>query len=274
VSPTLEAVRAWVGREAVDADGQHVGQVAHAYRDEATGAPAWLAIAAQDGAARVVPVPLAGAEETGRAIRLAVLGDTVRGAPRMASGAGLSPEQARIAAAHYGLPGPPPPPRAADVPPAVEPRARRPIVAKLREAYALEGEGILRLHALVATVPDPEVRHDATLHANVSQLHRTGVEERLKALERSPSALRTAAHGLRAAARSARGTLVGGGAIGALREAEAFERREAAFYAELEQLARGAGDGPTGDLAAAHRAEEEAMAATLAATLRRLDRPA
>jgi ferritin-like metal-binding protein YciE len=58
-----------------------------------------------------------------------------------------------------------------------------------------------------------------------------------------------------------------------LRDALEFERRECAAYRDLIQTARDAGDGSTAELAEKIRADEEAMAETIAAALRRMGEP-
>lgn len=270
---TLEAVRSWVGRDAIDADGHLAGVVGHPYRDAQTGGVTWLAIVLGGDEGHVVPVPLEGCEPTGTAIRLPVLGDTLRAAPRFGATEPLSPGAEATLVGHFGRRrrdegsggGSQPPPDA-------DADRRGEIVSRLREAHALEGEGILRLEALQATLEDPEVGHDASLHAETTKLHRTGVEERLKLLEKTPSHLRDMRHGARAMAAGVKGR-VSRDPVMLLRDAIAFEEREAAFYAELEALARGAGDTATADLAAAHRADEEAMAVTLTGSIARMDSP-
>jgi ferritin-like metal-binding protein YciE len=268
IAYTAETVRSWHGRAAVDADGHELGAVV------ADVWPDWLAIERSGGTGEIVLAPLAGAEPTGQAIRLAVLGDTVLQAPPVADPAAPDQAERTRLAAHYARPVAPAPASPAAPPPGrVDGTRRRSIVARLRAADALEGEGLRRLHALPAAVGDPEVQHDATLHAGVTELHRTGIERRLAALEAGPSKARDALRAIRATLAGARGrTGLSGSA--ALRDAEAFERREAAFYEELETLARAAGDTATADLAAAHRADELAAADTLAGSVPRLESPA
>lgn len=272
MSYTVEAVRGWVGRDALDADGHLVGAVGHPYRDAQTGGVTWLAIVLDGEEDHVVPVPLEGCEPTGTAIRLPVLGDTLRTAPRFGTTEPLSPGAETTLLAHFGRrrrdDGPDGPQRLPDA----EQARLGEIVSRLREAHALEGEGILRLEALRSALEDPEVGHDASLHAETTKLHRAGVEERLKLLEKTPSHLRDVRHGARAMAAGVKDRL-GGDPVEVLRDAIAFEEREAAFYAELEALARAAGDTATADLAAAHRADEEAMAVTLTGSIARIDSP-
>jgi ferritin-like metal-binding protein YciE len=265
--PTPEEVRDWVGSDVLDAEGTGLGRLIGAYLDDA-GRPQWLAVEIDE---RVAPVPAAGAEPAGRVVRVAALATDVRLAPRIGRDEPLGPGTEAQLAAHYRREQPPSPPEAT-APPQLDPEQRAAVVAKLREAYSLEGEALLRLEALIATVSDDEVGHDATLHSDETQLHRTGVEERLKALDAAPSKLRDVAHGAQAAAAGVAGGVQG--AVAAVRDAEEFERREAAFYAELEQLARAVGDSATATLAAKHRADEEAMAVKLAGSITRLDSPA
>lgn len=266
--PTVEDVRSWTGRDVVDAEGHELGRLMGAFLD-AGDRPRWLAVQAGDG--EVVPVPVEGVEPTGGAVRAAALGKTVRGAPRLALQDELTDELERRLEAHYGVGGddatPSPQPA-----PDVEAGAQEAIVERLREAYALESEALLRLQTLVSVVEDDEVQHDATLHTAQTEMHRTGVQARLAALEASSSTLHDAAHAAKA---SLAGLVekIHGNPVVAVRDAEAFERREAAFYAELEELARAAGDTATADLAAGHRADEEAMAVRFAGSIPRLDSP-
>lgn len=269
---TVEAVRGWVGRDAVDAEGHLVGVVGHPYRDAQTGGVTWLAIVLGGDEEHVVPVPLEGCEPTGTAIRLPILGDTLRAAPRFGATEPLSPGAETTLSGHFGSRRGDEGRHRAQAPPDADAEHRGEIVSRLREAYALEGEGILRLEALQTMLEDPEVSHDASLHTETTKLHRTGVEERLELLEKTPSHLRDVRHGARAMAAGVKGRLVGN-PVELLRDAIAFEEREAAFYAELEALARGAGDTATAELAAAHRADEEAMAVTLTGSIARIDSP-
>lgn len=283
---TVELVRGWIGRDALDAEGTLLGQIAEAYSDERTGRPTWLGIRLADDRARttdgtsegpssahggVAPVPIGDSEPTGTAIRVATLAATVRSAPRFAAGATLELADEDALAAHYGLTEPEVAAEP-DPPPQADPGRQGEVVALLREAFALEADGMLRLQTLISTVQDPEVSHAATLHLDQTQLHRSGVQERLKALDASPSSVEQAAHAAQAAVAGLRERLQGD-PVAAVRDAVAFERREAEVYARLEALARGAGDSDTADLAAAHRADEAAAADVLAGSIPRLDSP-
>ena len=262
----------------LDADGVRLGIVDGPVAGDEGVAPHWLGLELDGAGAEVVPVPAAGAEPTGSAVRVATLEQAVRSAPPGPLGRPLTAAEDSALAAHYAAarPGsgghPQAPVTDGSPPPTLGPAAKQQIVARLREAYALEGEGILRLEALIKTVQDPEVRHGATLHKNETRLHRTGVEERLKALDAAPSTSRDAARAARATAAGLRARLRGD-PTAAVRDAEAFERREAGFYASLEELARRLGDTATVDLAVSLRADELAQADSLAGCIPRLDSP-
>lgn len=281
---TVELVRGWIGRDALDAEGTLLGTVAEAYADQVTGRPTWLGIRLAEEAddpgraagagsqpGGVTPVPIDDAEPTGSAIRVAALAEAVRAAPRFAAGRTLEIGDEDALAAHYGL-SEPETAATPDPAPQVDPARQGEVVELLQEAFALEAEGMLRLQTLIAGVEDPEVSHDATLHLDQTQLHRSGVEERLKALDASPSALEQVAHAAQAAVAGLKEKLEGD-AVAAVRDAVEFERREADFYARLEALARAAGDTATADLASAHAADEAAAADVFAGSIPRLDSP-
>jgi ferritin-like metal-binding protein YciE len=268
---TLEELTAWRGRDALDADGTPLGTIAQVYVSATTGEPQWLALDL-DSEAEYVLVPVAGAEPTGSAIRIAQLADTIRSAPRLAKDAELTPDDEQVLRTHYGLdtrrlrpPVERPGPGAL-----ADPATRSAIVTALRNVLALERSGLRRLQKLAETVKDPEALHDVVLHRNHTTGHCEAVAARLDELEPEPWTWRDAIpFGV---IRRARDGLErpSGDETDALEYAEAFERGEAARYRDLERLARHAGDGRTAALAARHRADEEAMAVRLAGDRARL----
>jgi ferritin-like metal-binding protein YciE len=231
---TFEQVAQWIGRDALDADGRLVGRVAAVHRD-LSGAPSTLEI--DDGG--VLSVPVEGCEEAGTAIRLPIADGPAP--PRHDRANGVVSEETGFAQSSSDE-----------------------VVERLKEAYALEGEGLARLEAMAAAFEDVELQHRCTTHSEETINHRTGVEERLHALGEKPGKPISLSSPLPK----------GLGPVELLREAVEFEQREASFYDELEALARAAGDTATADLAAAHRADELAAADSFRAEIPRIDSPA
>jgi hypothetical protein len=100
---TLEQLDEWLGREALDADAETVGTVIATFVDEDNSAPRWLGVRTGEHGEDLTPVPIAGAEPTGAAIRLPYPAATIRTAPHVPPSEGLSPEQDEQLVSFYGL---------------------------------------------------------------------------------------------------------------------------------------------------------------------------
>jgi hypothetical protein len=106
-----KAFETWGGLKVLDRDGEQVGTLQCLFVDRRTGEPAWGTVktgmfghTGRAGLATVF-VPLAGVERAGRHLQLTVRRDAVRGAPRLAAGAAVSPEDERRLYRHYDCPG-------------------------------------------------------------------------------------------------------------------------------------------------------------------------
>jgi ferritin-like metal-binding protein YciE len=263
VRPTPAELQAWAGREALDADAEPIGHVIAMFAGQASGAPRWLAVQTGAHGEDVTPVPIDGAEPTGGAIRFPHPAARVRAAPHQSLTQDLTPEQDRELEAFYGLTAAAP---EQPLPPGGGPGADAAVIAALKDAHALEREAIGRLQSLVSSLDDAELQHGAARHLTETEGHEAALAGRLEQLESAPSAVRDLLAHSKPALPS--------GTPALLRDALEFEQRECAAYDELAATARRAGDGATEQLAQKIRADEEAMAETLAAALRRMGEPA
>ena len=265
---TLAELEDWRGREALDADAEPVGEVVGTLVSEQSGAPRWLALRTGAHGDELTPVPVEGAEPTGAAIRIPYAAGTIRAAPHQPAAGSLSPEQDRELCAFYGLdPEPSPAPQPAGPARGVDDR----VVAGLRDAHALEREAISRLQALIGALEDIELQHDAERHLTETRGHAAALEGRLEQLQAARSPLQDAFATAVGKGAGLAGELGTGGDPGELlRDALEFERRECAFYGELLKIARDADDDATAAIAQRIRDDEEAMAETIAASLRRM----
>lgn len=137
------------------------------------------------------------------------------------------------------------------------------VVEALRAAHALEREAVKRLEGLLSALDDAELQHVVMRHLHETEGHEAAVSARLEELDAAPRFLVD----LLATARPQRPS---GTPADMLRDAHAFERRECDTYGQLASTARAAGDGATVELAERIRADEEAMAETIASSLRRM----
>ena len=268
---TLEELDAWRGREALDAEAERVGEIVAVFVDSDTHSPRWLAVQTGAHGGDVSPVPIDDAEPTGGAIRLAHPVATIMSAPHVALAHDLTPDQDDELCALYGLePKPRPRPHPAGGGPGVDDA----VVAKLRAAHALEREAHSRLESLMKALDDEEIEHDVARHLTETEGHAAAIAGRLEQLEEAPSGLQDVLGAVTGKGAGIVGALMTGKNPGELlRDALEFERRECATYRELVQIARDAGDGSTAGIAEKIRADEEAMAETIAASLRRMGEP-
>lgn len=91
---------AWAGRDVLAPGGDRLGAVDQIFLDEATGAPEWVLVTLDDGAAFV---PLAGATVEERSIRVDQDAERVQAAPRPEAGETLSVRDEKRLYEHYGL---------------------------------------------------------------------------------------------------------------------------------------------------------------------------
>lgn len=99
-----DEIRNWVGRTAIDAEGQKIGKVADVYLDDETDQPEWLAVNTGLFGSHVSFVPLAGSEATaGDELRVRFTKDQVKGAPHAEPDGALSQDEEARLYSHYGL---------------------------------------------------------------------------------------------------------------------------------------------------------------------------
>jgi hypothetical protein len=96
----FEDFAAWAGRDVLTPTGDRLGAVDTIFLDEATGAPEWVLVSLDDGAAFV---PLAGATVEERSIRVGQDAERVQAAPRPDAGETLSVAEEKRLYEHYGL---------------------------------------------------------------------------------------------------------------------------------------------------------------------------
>jgi ferritin-like metal-binding protein YciE len=275
--PTVAEVRGWRGRELIDPTGARIGVIAAMFRDRDTGSPLWLGVGTEEHPDDLTLVPVAGASATGQAVSVPHAAEHVRAAPRVpaAREMRLGADEEQALAAHYGLlydtehsatgtvveprlvqhRRPQPPERPRD--PALQARVRH----ALRELQAIEDALVVALDRLSLRMPDDEVAHDLRLHRGETEDHAAALDARRSELgARRPLGPRFAAKARAATHDPAL----------AMRDLYAIEHMQIARYTELERLAVEAGDAVTAQLARRHRADEEAMAATIAAGWTRL----
>jgi PRC-barrel domain len=92
----------WVGRDAVDQDGEKIGEIADIYVDETTGRPEWAAVSTGLFGRKVSFAPLAGSSQDGDSLRLAHSAAAVKDAPNADPDGHLEPEEEARLYAHYG----------------------------------------------------------------------------------------------------------------------------------------------------------------------------
>ena len=94
-------VRDWIGRTAIDPEGDKIGKIADLYSDEDTGRPEWLAIKTGLFGTHVSFVPLAGATPQGDDLMLPYEKDLVKQAPHVDPDGHLEPDEEATLYNHY-----------------------------------------------------------------------------------------------------------------------------------------------------------------------------
>jgi ferritin-like metal-binding protein YciE len=272
---TLADVQQWQGLGVQDPYGEPLGQVVEVLCDADTGAPEWLLVAAPaEDQGR--PVPIAGAELTGRKVRVVPTAATIRTASAVRVGADIDPELKEQLARNYGLqldgeasptgllrtPAEPAPPPAPD-PPAVTEEGRSQLITLLREAHAMEQASLRMLAAMRRRSRDEELVHDLALHHKASNRHAEDVRVRLGELEAPRARPLDWLAKLLAYVRAQLGRARSTPEPHDLAEAYEFEQGEIALYDRLRGAAERHGDAVTAGLATRIKADEVAMVATL-----------
>lgn len=95
-------VQSWIGRTAVDAQGEKVGKVDDVYRDRVSGEPEWLTIKTGLFGMRTSFVPLRGARLSGDDVVIEYTKDQVKDAPNVDVDGELEDTEERRLYDHYG----------------------------------------------------------------------------------------------------------------------------------------------------------------------------
>jgi uncharacterized protein (TIGR02271 family) len=92
----------WIGRDAVDQDGDKIGRIEEIYLDDQTGSPEWLAIKTGLFGMKLTFAPIAGSTADGDNLRLPYAKSLVKDAPSVDPDGHLEPEEEATLYRHYG----------------------------------------------------------------------------------------------------------------------------------------------------------------------------
>jgi len=92
----------WIGRTAVDSDGDKIGRVEEVYLDDASGQPEWLAIKTGLVGNKLSFAPIAGSSASGDDLRLPFTKTQVKDAPNVDADGHLEPDEEARLYQHYG----------------------------------------------------------------------------------------------------------------------------------------------------------------------------
>ena len=101
--PSIDEVKNWQSRTAVDRDGDKIGQVVDVYLDEDTDQPEWIAVKTGLLGSRLSFAPIAEASTSGEDVRLPYEKALVKDAPNVEPDGALSQDEEARLYAHYGL---------------------------------------------------------------------------------------------------------------------------------------------------------------------------
>ena len=102
-TPSVEQVRAWVGRSMIDSDGKQLGEITDIYLDRETDRPEWAVVRTGLFGLRSSFVPLAEAMEVEHDIQVPHLRTLVKDAPNIEADGQLSEAEEAELYRHYGL---------------------------------------------------------------------------------------------------------------------------------------------------------------------------
>ena len=102
-TPSVEQVRAWVGRSMIDSDGKQLGEITDIYLDRETDQPEWAVVRTGLFGLRSSFVPLAEAREVERDIQVPHPRTLVKDAPNIEADGQLSEAEEAELYRHYGL---------------------------------------------------------------------------------------------------------------------------------------------------------------------------
>jgi ferritin-like metal-binding protein YciE len=138
------------------------------------------------------------------------------------------------------------------------------LVEYIDEAYAMEQNVLRMLESMIGTTSDPQIKRSLERHKKETEQQAERLVECLAQHGTSPSKVKAASGIVGAVMKSvldvARGDKAGRNA----RDGFATEHLEIAAYQMLERVAKKAGDKKTAAVARQNRAEEEAMARSIA----------
>jgi len=83
MTDAMQQYEGWIGRDAVDVDGDKIGQIEALYADDTTGQPEWLAIKTGMFGSKLSFAPLSGATADGEDLRLPFSKAMVKDAPNV-----------------------------------------------------------------------------------------------------------------------------------------------------------------------------------------------
>ena len=104
---TADSYEGWIGRTAVDRNGDKVGTIVDIYYDDATDQPEWITVKTSYLGPRSIFVPLHGAERDGEHLRLPFEKARIKDAPTIETDGALTPDEERTLYEHYGRGGEP-----------------------------------------------------------------------------------------------------------------------------------------------------------------------
>jgi sporulation protein YlmC with PRC-barrel domain len=102
-TPSVEEVRAWVGRSMIDSDGKQLGEITDIYLDRETDRPEWAVVRTGLFGLRSSFVPLAQAREVEHDIQVPHPRTLVKDAPNIEADGQLSEAEEAELYRHYGL---------------------------------------------------------------------------------------------------------------------------------------------------------------------------
>jgi hypothetical protein len=102
-TPSIETVRAWLGRVMIDRDGNRIGEITDIYLDNETGRPEWAVVRTGLFGLRSTFVPLADAVETGEQVQVRHQRGQVKDAPNIEPDGQLSAAEEAELYRHYEL---------------------------------------------------------------------------------------------------------------------------------------------------------------------------
>jgi len=100
----IEHIEEWKGRNVVDPDGEKIGKLEDVLFEVGGSEPVFASVKTGLLGRGLSAVPLAGATFSRDQVRVAHSKDAVKGGPQMKSDGGLTEEDERSLAAHYGAP--------------------------------------------------------------------------------------------------------------------------------------------------------------------------